>query len=113
MSEGRNDTAIAVTSVKEQQQVQTFIVFKVLFHLSIPWASQLVHEGGKAGVIFLQQMKQQAELGHEAYSHTVNKEWVILEKLQSPHSILLIIQTFAKHLPCARYAPTHFKYSTH
>lgn len=54
---------MAVTSVKEQQQDQTFIVFKVPFHLSSPWASQLAHEGGKAGVIFLQQMRQQAELG--------------------------------------------------
>lgn len=87
-NEWRNDTAITVTSVKEQQQDQTFIVFKVLFHLSSPWASQLAHEGGKAGVIFLQQMRQQAELGQEAYGHTVNKEWVILEKLQSPYSIL-------------------------
>lgn len=55
--------SMAVTSVKEQQQDQTFIVFKVPFHLSSPWASQLAHEGGKAGVIFLQQMRQQAELG--------------------------------------------------
>lgn len=47
-----------LTSVKEQEQDQTFMVLKVLFHLSSPWASQLVHEGGKAGVIFLQQMRQ-------------------------------------------------------
>lgn len=47
-----------LTSVKEQEQDQTFMVLKVLFHLSSPWASQLAHEGGKAGVIFLQQMRQ-------------------------------------------------------
>lgn len=69
-----HDTAMAVTSVKEQQQDQIFIVLKVLFHLSSLWVSQLVHEGGKAGLIFLQQMRQQAELGQEAYGHTANKE---------------------------------------
>lgn len=71
-----NDTAMTVTSsVKELQKNQIFIVLKVLFHLSSPWVSQLAHEGGKAGVIFLQQMRQQAELGQEPYGHTANKEW--------------------------------------
>lgn len=49
-----NDTITAVALVKEEQQDQTFIVFKVLFHLSPPWASLLAQEGGKVTVIFLQ-----------------------------------------------------------
>lgn len=71
-----NYKAMAVASVKEKQQNQTFIVLKVLFHLSSPRASLPVHEGGKAGsVIFLQQMRQQAERGQEAYGHVANKKW--------------------------------------
>lgn len=81
---GMNDTAVAVTSVKEQQHDQTFIVFKVLFHLSAPRASQLAYEGGKAGLIFLQQMRQQAEFGQEAYGHVQTRSGAILEKLRSP-----------------------------
>lgn len=61
--------SMAVALVKEKQQDQTFLVFKVLFHLSPPWASQLAQEGGKAGVIFLQHMRRQAELRQEAYGH--------------------------------------------
>lgn len=60
-----NDTAMAVSLVKEQ----TFIVLKVTFHLSLPWASLLAQEGGMASVIFLQHMRQQAELGQEACGH--------------------------------------------
>lgn len=50
--------SMAVALVKEEQQDQTFIVFKVLFHLSPPCASLLVQEGGKTGVIFLQHMRR-------------------------------------------------------
>lgn len=61
-----NGTAMAVILIKkEQQQDQTFLVLKVLFHLSPPWASRLAQHGGKAGVIFPQHMKQQAELGNK------------------------------------------------
>lgn len=40
---------MVLTSVKEQQQDQTFIVLKVLFHLSSPWASQLSPRGRQVG----------------------------------------------------------------
>lgn len=77
-----NGTVMVLTSVKEQQQDQIFVVLKVLFHLSSPWASQLAHEGGTAGVIFLQQMRQQA------YGHAANKERGHPGKFPSPHGTL-------------------------
>lgn len=46
------NTALAVTLAEELQQDQTFLVLKVLFHLSPPWASLLAHENAKRVLSF-------------------------------------------------------------
>lgn len=86
---------MADTSVKKQQQPQTFIVLKVLFHLSPLRASLLAHQGGQAGVIFLQHMRQQAEsLGKRHMATEQTRSGTIPEKLKVPAMHCLIVQAW-------------------
>lgn len=104
---------MAVALIREKQQDQTFIVFKVLFHLSPLWTSLLAQEGGKAGVIFLQHMRRQAEsLGQRFMAIEQTRNEAIPEKLHSTHTAYLS-RYGGTHCVLGLHAPVHFKCSIH
>lgn len=94
--------SMAVASVKEEQQDQTFLVFKVLFHLSPPWASQLAQEGGKECYLSSAYEDRQS-LGKRLMATEQTRTEAIPEKLHSTHTAFLHVEapTVCARLTCS------------